>query len=111
MIQQAKFTLDAFGDQALDGYATEDTWNGFACPAFTFSQAQKVVEASNTAGLPASYDARTDEFKFTTATGALSNDSAHEEYVDTFGATEINGVKFYHIGTRSWTWWNENWDE
>jgi hypothetical protein len=61
-MHQTKLVLDAFGEAPLDGFVTTETWNSFACPLFTFEQAQNVAEASNASGLLARYEGTLDAF-------------------------------------------------
>ncbi len=47
---EGKFSTDLTGeDSFFDGFTKGETWNGFACPYFTFEQGQRIVEATNRA--------------------------------------------------------------
>ena len=89
-----RFTLDFLEGQQFEGYTRGEDWNGFACPYFTFDQAQCIADAWRGSGKNASYDNNRDEFTFEMQDG--------EE--DRFYSEEIEGVKLYPIGAGSWIW-------
>jgi hypothetical protein len=45
------FTIEVYGDVRFQGFTQDETWNGWACPYFTFEQAQRIVEAHQRFGL------------------------------------------------------------
>jgi hypothetical protein len=101
-LQPARFSIDTLGEDVLfDGFTADETWNGWACPYFTFEQAQKVVNAFNVSQhfvndrVSAHYDAERDAFCFLLETSGESDD---------FPAVSIDGQKFYPIGAGCWIW-------
>lgn len=95
----------------FDGFTTDMRWNGWACPYFTFEQAQAVIEQHNNLYelafaegekelhaqcfyAKAYYDAERDAFCFAMEGGEW----------DVFGAFERDGTKYYCIGAWCWTW-------
>lgn len=94
---EMKFQIDSFGGQIFDGYSFGGTWNGFMCPYFTFDQAQRIVDAYRLRGWEAWYEEKADQFVFT-----YSHNNLDER--DIFPANEIDGRKFYPIGSSAWIW-------
>lgn len=97
-MRETKFSIDSLGDRSFDGYTQGETWNGWACPYFTFEQAQQLVRAYEENGLEARYNEVSDAFSFELDAGGDLKE------VDTFPAEEINGRKFYPIGAFCWIW-------
>jgi hypothetical protein len=97
-LRPATFSLEPLGDRTFDGYTTGDTWNGWACPRFTFVQAQRLVKAYEENGLKAWYDEVADAFSFEVKAG---NDLKE---VDTFPVEELDGKQFYPVGAFCWIW-------
>ena len=96
----------------FDGFTADIRWNGWACPYFTFEQAQAVIEQHNklyeiafadgeeslhAACLygKAFYDAEHDTFWFPMEGG-------EEDGFD--GFERADGIKYYCIGSWCWTW-------
>ena len=101
MLRETQFAIDTLGDKVFEGYTQGEEWNGWACPYFTFEQAQKVVEAFNKGErfegdkIEARYDAEQDAFCFLFESSGESDD---------FAAVELEGQKFYPIGAGCWIW-------
>ena len=93
-MQKTKFAIDFLTDKAFEGYTRGENWNGFACPYFTFDQAQQLVEAWKETGSASSYDSGKDEFNFQINDGEK----------DSFGAIKFDGTKLYPIGNGCWIW-------
>ena len=93
-MQKTKFAIDFLADKTFEGYTRGEGWNGFACPYFTFDQAQKVVEAWRDTNSFAFYDGSRDEFVFEMQDGGQ----------DSFGFVEIDDKKVYPIGCSHWIW-------
>jgi hypothetical protein len=99
-LQKSRFTLSGIIVE-LEGFTKGETWNGWACPLFTHSQALRLVEAWNVPNEQlenmgrgsARYDAESDCFLFEI-----------EGEVDRFEAEIIEGVKLYPIGAHGWCW-------
>jgi hypothetical protein len=89
-MREAKFSIDTLGDNVFESFTQGEEWNGWACPYFTFDQAQTLVQAYQEGW----YDEDSDAFSFEIEGGS-------EEDVDTFPATEIKGMKVYPIGAFS----------
>lgn len=98
IIRPTHFSMDSLGDVRLDGFTVSETWNGWACPLFTFEQAQQLVKAYQEAGLRAWYDEDSDAFSFEVDLGGELKE------IDTFPAEEIDGKKFYPVGSSCWIW-------
>lgn len=97
-MRETKFSLDTLGNQVFDGYTRDEDWNGWACPYFTFEQAERIVEACRASGISARYDAALDAFNFELESGA------GEKEVETYPAQEIEGRKVYSVGAFCWIW-------
>lgn len=87
--------MDVFGDRLFGGYTRDESWNGWACPYFTYDEAIRVVEAHRECGGEAWYEATQDSFIFTV--------EASDEN-DSFPAVEIEGHRLYPVGAFCWIW-------
>jgi hypothetical protein len=96
-MRTAKFSIDVYGDQVFDGYTQGETWNGWACPFFTFEQAQRIVQAHKGFELAAWYDKEQDSFAF-----CFEQDRTADR--DEFGSKKIEGQKLYPVGSHCWIW-------
>lgn len=94
-MRATSFSLDSLGAQVFEGYTSDDVWNGWARPLFTFEVAQQLVLVCRERGQSASYDEAIDAFIFM--------DEASGEREE-FGAVEIEGRKLYAVGVGSWIW-------
>jgi hypothetical protein len=100
-MQEAKFSIDTLGDKIFDGYTQGEEWNGWACPYFTFEQAQKVAEAFNEGErfegdkVKARYNVEQDAFCFFFESSGESDD---------FPSLEVDGLKLYPVGAGCWIW-------
>lgn len=99
-MQPAKFTIEVYGEQSFDGFSRGEDWNGWACPYFTFEQAQQVMEAHRSRGWKAWYSESEDQFSFD-----FSHDGKDE--IDAFPGELIEGRKLYPIGIFCWIWEEE----
>jgi hypothetical protein len=97
VMEPAKFSLDFLDGQTFEGYTRGEDRNGFACPYFTFEQAQRLVVAWKATGREARYDRDTDRFTFEV------NVDEGRGY-DSFQPVDLQGLKVYPLGTRSWIW-------
>ena len=104
LLREGRFTLDVFEESQPDalrlfaGFTLGERWNGWACPYFTYEQAQKLVTAWQAIGAVAHYDLSRDEFVF----GSLEPNT--EEEPERCRPLDIAGQTLYPIGTRGWTW-------
>jgi hypothetical protein len=96
-LREAKLQLDTYGAEEFAGFTAGETWNGFACPYFTFEQAQHVLMAHQNLGLDAGYDRERDEFFFTLGHG-------DEEGPEFYGPVRVGGLTVYPIGAGCWIW-------
>ena len=96
-LREAKFVIDTLGDEVFDGYTYSESWNGWACPYFSFEQAGRIVGAFHARGWKASYDEKEDQFVF-----SFEHDGLDEE--DAFPAVMTEGQKLYPVGARCWIW-------
>lgn len=100
-MRKAKFKIESLGYETFDGFTKDEEWNGWACPYFTFDQAQKVLKQFNLfreiTGQKhfAFYDEQVDAFVFP-ANG--------EDDPEVFAAVSENGEKYYLVGTFCWIW-------
>ena len=97
-MRKTKFAIDFFDGQMFEGYTQGENWNGFACPYFTYEQAQVLLNAWQAKGWNARYDAKEDRFTFGVNTGG-----GEQEY-DSFSAIELQGMKLYPVGAFYWIW-------
>ena len=63
-LKPAKFVIDFLSHSEFEGYTKDEDWNGFACPYFTFEQAQRLTQAWRENGTKASYNSDSDQFSF-----------------------------------------------
>lgn len=101
--RESKVSL-GFGDDGIDCIIwDENTWNGWAVPAFTKEQGMKVVEEYarlyGEAGFKfeACFDESLGNFKF-------GNEDIDDFYDSTPYVFEDDGVTYYAIGSANWTW-------
>lgn len=96
-MRKAEFTIDTFPGLKFSGYSNDEDWNGWACPYFTFEEAQKIVHAQNSEGIKSWFDEEGDQFVFET-------DGEEESYP----AVQENGHNLYPIGSSNWIWEESN---
>lgn len=101
MLRETRFSIDTLGDRLFDGFTKGEEWNGWACPYFTFEQAQTLVQAYKEVGKKAWYDEASDAFSFEVEGG-------EETDIDTFPAEEISGRRVYSVGAFCWIWEDES---
>jgi hypothetical protein len=102
-MRMAKFVFDLLGDQSFEGYARLEYWYGFACPYFTYDQAQNVVEAWLSWVGQASYDSEHDQFTFEMIIEGRKNSWS-------FSGVDIEGMRLYPVGAYYWFWDEEKRD-
>ncbi len=90
-MRESKFTIETLPEYSFEGFSKGDDWNGWACPYFSFGEAQRVVKAHDSG--TARYDEENDQFIF------ILGD---EEEV--YPAVSENGRKLYPIGNGNWIW-------
>lgn len=96
-MRQSDFINDGFAGKVFCGFTFGERWNGFACPYFTFEQAQEVVRAYCEQGSRAWYDSDEDSFVFEYAV-------EHADELDVFLAEEVADCRLYLVGAFQWTW-------
>ncbi len=64
ILREADFRIDFLEGHAFPGFTLGETWNGFAKPYFTFTQAQALATAWSSTGTKAFYDDQQDAFVF-----------------------------------------------
>lgn len=99
-LRKSYFSIDSQFGEIFEGYTNGNTWNGHACPYFTFEQAKRFAESFNKqADLFSKYDEKTKGFKFWT--------DGYEDDPDIFlPQTEVvegKETNLYAFGG-SWTW-------
>lgn len=92
-MRKASFTLEVFGSQIFEGYTQDEDWNGWACPYFTFEEAQKIAETYSKTGEKADYDKISDSFYF-----------EFQDEKESYSALDFDNLKLYPIGSSSWIW-------
>lgn len=92
-MRDAKFVIDVFPGQQFEGFSNGESWNGWACPYFTFEEGQKILQAHNSGEAKGWFDDRGDQFVFEI-----------QDEKEVCPAVEENGVKLYPIGSGSWIW-------
>ncbi len=102
-LHKATFSIDSIPDTTFDGYTNGDTWNGWACPYFEKSEAERVLQASEANHYIWSYDSNQDAFI------VRSNDDPEDYEPEIFEAVRrhVEGggeVIVYGIGAYSWIW-------
>jgi hypothetical protein len=102
-MQRTWFQLDALGEVIVEGFSSGEEWNGWACPYFTYEQAERLVELWERNRWKAAYDGVQDAFVFSVNQDFTTGDS--EEF-ETFPAVSIEGLNYYPIGAFQWTWEN-----
>jgi len=100
-LHPAKFTIDTLGDLVFEGYTKDEDWNGWACPYFTFEQAESIVAAYHENGWAARYDQTKDQFVFSMRHAGGDDD-------EIYSPIEEDGLKLYPIGTANWIWEQED---
>jgi hypothetical protein len=104
MMRKAKFKIESLGYETFDGFTKDEEWNGWACPYFTFDQAQKVLKQFNLfreiTGQKdfAFYDESADAFAF----------PANDDEPEVFAAVSKDDQNYYPVGAFSWIWEEEN---
>jgi hypothetical protein len=94
-MEKRSFTIDSLANQKFQGFTSGETWNGWACPYFTFEEAKKIVDAQNAnSDHSAHYDESNDTFVF----------SFSDDEKEGYSAENIDGEKLYGIGCGSWIW-------
>lgn len=108
---KALFSMDSFDENQpdIEGITYGHTWNGWACPYFTFENALIVAKHINQDQdyckehqLPISsltYSEEKDTFFYVP-------DSEVPSEVDDYKGFLVDGVKYYAIGSHSWCWWD-----
>lgn len=100
-LKQTKFTIDTLEGQTFSGYTLGEEWNGWACPYFTFEQANKLLETYRSIktyegkSLRAYYELDKDVFCFEV--------DSYDEMLE-FSPVEVEGKKLYPIGVGDWIW-------
>jgi len=92
-MKKAVFRIEIYGDNNFEGFTNGETWNGWACPYFTFQEAQKIVDAHRKTGQNAQYDEDSEAFLF-----EVQNE---EEF---YLPLNVEGRNLYSIGYSSWIW-------
>jgi hypothetical protein len=94
-MRKTRFVLEAYGNNSFEGYSDNSDWNGWACPYFTFEQAEKVLKTHNGTGQSGYYDESKDAFIFQVA----GNNEP-----ETYPAIKLAEQKYYPIGYSNWIW-------
>jgi len=93
-LKSAEFRADFFGEEIFSGFTKGETWNGWACPYFSYEQGQRILtvykEKLKAKGW---YETKEDKFFF----------ELYEEKEE-YSAEIISGQKLYPIGSGVWIW-------
>ncbi len=96
-LREAKFQLDAYGEEVFEGLTDGQRWNGWACPLFTKEVGLRIAEVNNAID----------------GCGRLYYDSEHDAFIAElaeydepyiFEVVQVVGVKYFPIGSHYWTW-------
>lgn len=90
---KAFFSMDCM-DANIEGLTYGYTWNGWACPYFTYENALKLAELMPDFRM--TYNQETDSF--------IANSDDQYQDNEEFFSKVIDGVKYYGIGNCSWCW-------
>lgn len=99
------FKIESLGYENFEGFTKDEEWNGWACPYFTFDQAQKVLKNYNELCQIIGqknlsyYDASTDAFVFP---------QGSEDKSEAFAAITEDDQKYYPVGAFCWIWEEDN---
>jgi hypothetical protein len=90
----AEFRADFFGEETFSGFTNGETWNGWACPYFSYEQGQRIITVyrEKLKG-KAWYEEEEDMFFF-----------EFSEETEEYPAELVNGRKLYPIGNGVWIW-------
>lgn len=91
-LKKAIFSMDCF-DENIEGFTYGNTWNGWACPYFTFDNAMKLTSL-----VPFNMWYHQEGDTFLTMSDEIDNEE--------FNAVIIDGQKYYAIGNCSWCWFD-----
>ena len=91
----ADFNMD-ISEEVFSGFTDGDTWNGFACPYFTYDEATRVLEEM---GAGWEYDSRKDAFNVLIPEG-----TEPDEYGSIMIRLDGKEIKTYAIGAYAWVW-------
>jgi hypothetical protein len=100
-LESATFSIDCLPESHFAGFNKGESWNGFACPYFTFDQAQEIVAAWQARGWEARYKPRSDSFVFAVNQDLQTGES--DDYEE-FSGLVVDGEKLYPVGAGSWIW-------
>lgn len=93
-MREEKFKIDTLADLVFQGFTKDEEWNGWACPYFSFEEAQRITIAFNTLpNVKAWYEMTEDKFFFEFT-------DEKEEY----NSIIANDKKLYPIGNSNWIW-------
>ena len=99
-----QFTLDAIENAVFEGYRDMRSWNGFACPAFLYEEAVRILNllkdrTSDETLSSWQYDENQDTF-------ILENAIYDEPELIRGEMIEVEGklTRVYPLGAYSWSW-------
>lgn len=99
---RGRFSLDALGNAEFEGFTDGQTWNGWACPYFTYDMALNVLRASTANGYTWRYDEESHSFL------VWHDDDPENFEPDKFEESSIlvDGADtiVYAVGAFSWAW-------
>ena len=99
-MRPTKFKIESLGYETFEGFTLDEDWNGWACPYFTFEQAQKVLKNFNELRKIigqkklAFYDSAIEAFVF----------PVDENEPEIFAAVVKNNLNYYPLGAFCWIW-------
>lgn len=87
---RSRFRIDC--GEAFEGWHDPDVrWNGFACPLFERTEADRVAGAFGLRYVDA--------------------DDAYRDDTDLYAGTDQDDLHLYPIGAHGWTWWDVEGEE
>jgi hypothetical protein len=98
----SNFSIDSILRQTFEGYTQGASWNGWACPYFERTIAERVLRASEANNYNWRYDSESDAFI------VQSKDDPEDYDPEVFNGVKINiadmEIVVYGIGAFSWVW-------
>lgn len=102
MFTKGHFASDMLEGVRFAGYADGETWNGWACPFFSYNTACDILSASEHYGYAWRFDSQSDTFIVSHQEDPA--DFAPEQFKGIEATVEGQALTVYAIGAYSWCW-------
>lgn len=100
--KQTNFSNEMLGDIPFEGFTDGETWNGWACPYFTYDIAEGILKASESNGYRWNFDTKADAFFVRHIED--SEDSSPDQFKGIQVVAADQAVVLYAVGAYSWSW-------